>query len=294
MIHHFLEKNYIDSNLGLTVGRFFERTGLYWHSHEFWEISYVYEGTGIHHFEDGSVQAVHSGDFIFVSPGAVHCIESPQKKGKLVRVINVLISSDIMLSLTSRLLQIDEINEYELTHKISKKEPFCILMTDNTGDMDNMLQTALNENVHACAGCEQIIKNIAFCVLIYICRLYESNKRKTTLSTTKDDLMDNLIRYIRSSIAHDITLNSLASYVHLSPEYLSRCFKKKTGVNVSVFISETRLEKAKHLLRTTGLSITDIYMTCGYKNGNTFQKAFKNSTGISASDYRKKHENKIR
>ena len=107
------------------------------------------------------------------------------------------------------------------------------------------------------------------------------------MTATKNEVIDDLIKYIKSNFGSNITLDYLAAYAHLSPEYLSRYFKKCTGMNISEFITETRIEKAKFRLRTTNWSVQDIAVYCGYGSLANFHKAFKKAVGMTASEYRK-------
>ena len=122
---------------------------------------------------------------------------------------------------------------------------------------------------------------------MYIIRLYEKSIKNETAETSRNDVINDIIKYIKSNFGSDITLYYLAEYVHLSPEYLCRYFKKCTGVNISEFITKTRIEKAKCKLRTSDCSINDICEYCGYKSISNFQKAFKKSVGMTAGEYRK-------
>lgn len=91
--------------------------------------------------------------------------------------------------------------------------------------------------------------------------------------------------YIQSHL-ENASLESLASYVNLSPVYVSRLFKEKTGQSFSDFCQNTRGEKAKELLRNPRNSITQIAQDVGYSNATNFARAFKLLYGESPSEYR--------
>ncbi len=59
------------------------------------------------------------------------------------------------------------------------------------------------------------------------------------------------IAYIRKNCMEGLSLNQLADYVHLSPNYLSNLFKKEVGYRLSDYVNELRIEKAKYLLLNT-------------------------------------------
>ncbi|PYI53599.1 DNA-binding response regulator [Paenibacillus flagellatus] len=99
-----------------------------------------------------------------------------------------------------------------------------------------------------------------------------------------------LIRKVKAHIqAHpdgDLRLQTLADIVHLNPAYLSQLFKAVTQSNLSDYITEARLERAKHLLATTGLKVFDVARLSGYQSPKHFMLVFKQATGVTPSDYR--------
>ena len=84
----------------------------------------------------------------------------------------------------------------------------------------------------------------------------------------------------------DISLQSIAEEVYLSPSYLSYLFKKEVGVSLIKYITMIRLDKAKELLRSGNMRISDIAAKVGYQNYSYFNIAFKNNVGESPAQYR--------
>ncbi len=288
MTKKFLMKDYFEDDKPYFIDFFLEHREINMHSHEFWEISYVFEGRGTHCYEDGRTETIKEGEFIFISPEASHCIVSPPPdKGSWVRVCNFLISNEYMDVLLGYLKQARELDEYILRNMIFENKTFCIHLSDDSGSVNNLIMTAAHEYKHFSDCSDKIIENSAVSLLMYIIRLYEKTLKKETVTTTKNEVIDDLIRYINSNFGSNITLDYLAAYVHLSPAYLSRYFKKHTGKNISEFITETRIEKAKYRLRTSNWTIHDICEYCGYGSIANFHKVFKKTVGMSAGEYRK-------
>ena len=292
MIQKLMIKDFFEDNDPVSVGFYIEHREMNMHSHEFWEISYVFEGRGEHHAEDGKTIPIRENEFIFISPGTAHCITSPPKgKGGWVRVCNLLMTQEYIDRLINRFLSVRELDDYKLKNIILNKMPFCIHLKDDSGSINNMLMTAAHEYKHFTHASAEMIENSAVNLLMYISRLYENTLKNETVITTKNEVIDDLIKYIKSNFGSNISLDYLAAYVHLSPEYLSRYFKKCTGVNLSDFITETRIEKAKYRLRTSNWTINNICAYCGYQSISSFQKAFKKTVGISAGAYRELNRN---
>ena len=85
----------------------------------------------------------------------------------------------------------------------------------------------------------------------------------------------------------DLSLALLADQFDISQPYLSSLFKQTHGINLSTYIENIRIEKAKDFLKTTDLTINKISEMVGYGSTNSFCRAFKRVTGISTSEYRK-------
>ena len=279
----------------VSAGFYMENREIKMHSHEFWELSYVYEGRGTHYFEDGSTVFVREGDFIFMSPGPAHCITSPPpEKGGWVRVCNLLMKNEYMYDLIRRLLRVRELDDYSLRNMVLNKQPICLRLRDNSRSVYDLLMTAAREYRHPLDGSNAIIENTAMSLLIYIVRLYEHSLTDKDNTDEGNDIIDDLTRIIRSGFGGDLSLEYLADYAHLSPEYLSRYFKKHTGMKLSDYITKTRIERAKYILRTSGRTINDVCEYCGYGSISSFQKAFKKYVGMTARDYRDSKRNSDR
>lgn len=79
-----------------------------------------------------------------------------------------------------------------------------------------------------------------------------------------------------------LSLTSVADEFHLSSGYLSIFFKEQVGESFSDYLMRIRLEKAKTLLLTTHLTVSDITNQTGYASPNSFCRAFKRNYGVSA------------
>lgn len=90
-----------------------------------------------------------------------------------------------------------------------------------------------------------------------------------------------------------LTLNDVAKEVHLSPKYLSRIFKEKTGMSFMEYKLQLRMEKAKGLLKESGDTIEEISYKLGYQNPESFGKIFKKMTRLSPREYREQKNKKI-
>ena len=84
-----------------------------------------------------------------------------------------------------------------------------------------------------------------------------------------------------------ISLNLLAEEFHLSPQYISQLFKSEIGVNFLTYLTNLRMERAKKLLLSTALPVSEVAEQSGYGDYRVFTKAFKKSEGVTPSQYRR-------
>ena len=74
--------------------------------------------------------------------------------------------------------------------------------------------------------------------------------------------------------------------MNMDSSYLSRLFKKEMGINISCFIKNIRMEKAKYLLENTNEKVNNISMMVGYNKLSYFCRSFREYYGISPEKHR--------
>lgn len=119
------------------------------------------------------------------------------------------------------------------------------------------------------------------CNLISRAIQYEKYIHKT------DSVVEQIRQYIDLHYKEE-PRDSLGEIVYLNTDYMSRIFKKETGVSISSYILQKRVEEAKKLLAQSNLPINTVSIYVGYSNFSYFTKMFKENTGYSPLDYRRK------
>ncbi|MDY2656234.1 MAG: AraC family transcriptional regulator [Candidatus Limiplasma sp.] len=84
-----------------------------------------------------------------------------------------------------------------------------------------------------------------------------------------------------------MSLNLLADKLDLTPNYVGRTYKRAAGISIPDKIMAMRMEKARELLKTTRMSISQIANHTGFTGEGYFYKAFKQHNGCTPTDYRK-------
>lgn len=102
----------------------------------------------------------------------------------------------------------------------------------------------------------------------------------------RDSVIQKSIRYIHQNIEEELSREHVAAYVGLNPAYLSRLFKKETGQNLIDFLIEAKMNRAKELLDTTGMTVSAIAQQVGYSNFSHFSKTFRKQFDVNPHEYR--------
>jgi len=100
-------------------------------------------------------------------------------------------------------------------------------------------------------------------------------------------VVDKVKGYILGHLNEDISREDIARYVSLNPDYLTRVFKKETGLTISEYVLQKRIMIAKEMLVKTDHPITNIAYEVGYNNYSYFSKMFKKVMGLNPQEYRK-------
>lgn len=95
-----------------------------------------------------------------------------------------------------------------------------------------------------------------------------------------------VIEAMRENLGEQLTVDDMARTAMFSKFHFSRVFQRVTGVSPGRFLSAVRLQEAKHLLVTTGLTVTEISHRVGYTSVGTFSSRFRRSVGVSPTTYR--------
>lgn len=96
-------------------------------------------------------------------------------------------------------------------------------------------------------------------------------------------------QYISQNYMHNITLDSVGQEVGLSGAYFSTLFKKELDIGFLDYLTNIRIEEAKHLLATTNKTIVNIASSVGYSDVKHFNRVFRNATVLRPNEYRKIH-----
>ena len=230
------------------------------HYHDNWEIYRLTEGI-CHYFIDNKTYRLETGDLVVIPPGVIHnVIYGPHVHSRmLINCSEHYIPSGCDKTLRHTVLfspdpkcarQVDE-----LYAKIQRE-------VRETDDMTLSMTTALSWEL-----------------LIILCR-HSDTPRVTASSPFVEDALE----YIHQNAAGRLSLTDTARHCAVSPEHLSRVFRKETGFGFNEYINIYRLKRAETLLKSgSQFSVAQVAQACGFADSNYFSKAYRKMYGIPPS-----------
>lgn len=113
-------------------------------------------------------------------------------------------------------------------------------------------------------------------------------QEKRTANTNANIISDKIKQCVLEHYGNtDLNISWIAERLNYTTNYISRLFCNETGIPLSVFIFETRMNKAAELLRDSQLDVTEIAKLVGYHNVNYFTKSFRKKMKTTPTNYRR-------
>jgi YesN/AraC family two-component response regulator len=166
---------------------------------------------------------------------------------------------------------------YDITSTITK-----IIRQINTSDLKYLTDTTI------LTGYDTVAELVATVRVISdgICSHIKNN------AINVDAQIERFINYIQHHYAEDdFYIQSMSNHFQISISSLSHFFKDRVGMNISDYVNDLRLKKAKKLLVETDKGLQEIVESIGYINVSSFIRKFKHSVGVTPGDYREINKN---
>ncbi|HEY5583684.1 MAG TPA: response regulator [Ruminiclostridium sp.] len=103
-------------------------------------------------------------------------------------------------------------------------------------------------------------------------------------------VINKIIEIIESRYFEELTVEDFAQEVFLSPNYIRKIFKNVTGKTILEYITQTRMNKAINLMKTSYLNTREIAIKVGYESTSYFGQIFKQNFGVTPGEYVKSME----
>ena len=237
------------------------------HYHDAFEIYYLEDGE-CRYFIDNKSYDVKQGDLILVPEGVIH--HTSYRDGihsrKLLYCSRSLIPPAVTKKLSSML--------YLYRNESISREIKAIF---DDIEKESALSDSFSEGV-----IEAKVELLFF--------LLARNENTCSALSEGNEYVISAVEYVRKNFQRDVKLCDLAKEISVSPEHLSRVFKKETGFGFCEYLTLIRLKNAEELLiNCPSMSVSDVAFRCGFNDSNYFCEKFKRSYGASPLKYRKAH-----
>lgn len=137
---------------------------------------------------------------------------------------------------------------------------------------------------------DSIIK--AKACLYSICSQFDENATYIQRNIADDDLILKIFRFVEENFGTDCSLDALSKFTSYHYVYLSKFFKKCTGISFTEYVNRFRVSEACTLLQNNSQTILKTAFDCGFDSLRSFNRNFKNIMGITPSAYQESLERK--
>ncbi len=241
------------------------------HYHELFEIYYLKEGH-CRYFIDNRVFEVEKGDVVLIPESVIHKTnyDGEEHTRLLLNVARSYIPSEALL----RLPKLSYL--YRNAEALPEIDLLFARMEEEVKRSDELSREAIRA-----------------LVALLFCTMLRHENGFAAAKESGSELIESCVKYVRENYMHAISLSEAARIHSVSPEHLSRSFKRETGIGFNEFIGLVRLRRAELMLRNeSGRSIAEIAYACGFNDSNYFSDKFKKLYGVTPSELRHKLSSK--
>ncbi len=235
------------------------------HSHHFTELFYVLNGKGVFVINDKTFE-IQKDDFIIVNANVMHN-EASSSEDPLHYIV---MGTD------------------ELEFQINSGKNYCIYNFATYSKLlrfyiKSILSEMKTKDEHFEYICQNLFQN-----LVYQTQRWTKIQFQDTPSQKTNKECRFIEQYLNEHFREDISLQSLSEIVHFSKYYLAHAFKEYKGISPINYLTQVRINEAKHLLETTDFSVAKIADFTGFSSQSYFSQIFHKETGMTPNKYRTK------
>ena len=254
------------------------------HSHDYFEITYMAQGSCPYIFE-GERFILREGDVSIVSNQARHEVAPPPdcmamaivvRKSTFNAIFGGLLAKQDLVSLFFRkCLQEQGGPNYVLLH---------------TGN-DEFLRRAVHELVYESNLTDDYANDCAISLMnLFLSRALRSSAANVTLHSyegfSRQDLgFSAILQYIQQNY-QTVSLSSLADTFHFSEAHMSKLIMKNMGQSFTDVLRTLKMNKAMELLNNTPLKVSEIAEAVGYVSVDHFSRTFRRTFGVTPRQHR--------
>lgn len=251
------------------------------HWHSFYEIGYCMEGSGIFYIGDKTISFTQ-GDLMFFPPYEPHIAASDLDSNCKCSFVYF---SDTLLPDEDRQLLWSMRDSVIRSRDISSEEE------NDFPDLHRFFNQLFAEYTVRRSGYETLLRSGLMDLSVRLHRLEENHYSSELLGSRLRGFrqIKPALDYLEQHFKEEIELKDIAAILSLSPSRTRHLFKQYTGKRFVEYLTFVRIQHAKRLLATSSLTVTEIYLSCGYQSSAPFYRSFQLLVGLTPSQYRERH-----
>ena len=247
------------------------------HAHAEWELYFLLAGERRYFIRD-HVLPVAAGDLILVPAGEIHKSlpvgDAPHER------ISVEFKREFLPHgfEASGTLRLEALFEGGFRLRLEERDRVRV-----RGELFRVLDTVRE----AGTGWEYAAGIILSDLLLYLSGVRHAAGETERASLPQPEWFPLLLGYIEAHATEPLSLSDAAAAVFLHPSYLSRAFRRITGMTFLDYLSNLRVREARKLLKTSDLPLPAIAERCGFSDATQFGRVFRRVTGQTPGKYRR-------
>ncbi|WP_102409033.1 AraC family transcriptional regulator [Parabacteroides bouchesdurhonensis] len=231
-----------------------------------YQLVYIAKGKGYFSSQSCKLQKVNSGTMFLLFPGEWHSYYPDKESGWDEYWVGF------------RGIHIDRRVEKKF---FSKEEP--ILHIGLSATIIELYEDILKYASQEKFGYQQIISSI---VLHILGTVYYKNRNNSFTNTYIVDKINQARLLMKEHLDNPLSPKEIASLIGFSYSWFRRSFKEYTGVSPAQYQLQQKLSKAKELLTTSSMNISEIAYFLKFDNVGQFSTFFKKKEGLTPSEFR--------
>jgi AraC-like DNA-binding protein/mannose-6-phosphate isomerase-like protein (cupin superfamily) len=278
----------LENNRNIWLEKHNRYSPLYLHSHEYFEIFYVFSGSCTHSI-NGQTQYLEEGTLCLIAPYVEHSIGVFDDS----IVLNIMIQRSTFDDIFFNDLRAHNfLSNFFLSniYTTSKISSLSFHIADD--ELVELLLSMLLEETVDDSYTYRILNHQISIFFTRLVRKYGKAKADYTAESALNETAMKMISYINDHY-RNITLSQLADHFNYTDAHCSRLIKSITSHNFTELLRNVRLRRAESLLLSSPNSVEEISYMVGYENAATFIRLFKQHYHMTPGKFRQNGKSSI-
>lgn len=247
---------------------------------------------------DGQTIAMEQGDIIFVPHGASHWVADSTSSRRITidEYVKAYTAGTPFFNesgeetiLAAGYFRFEEQQEHPFLNDLPSMIHISRFEMKNHQLVEHTAQVMHSELDNERPGNRIMLRNLAEMLFVSVIRAYieQAVPDKGFLAALNDSQISKALRFMHDDPAQDWTLQSLAKSVAMSRSVFAGRFKSLVGETPLSYLTNWRINKAKELLTSEKINISEVAYNVGYQSEAAFNRVFKARTGKTPALYRR-------